>query len=77
MPRRLPEGVLSRAPTVGLRARSGYALDRDRVLLYQAACAVTFLAFRAGFAPDERRCGGRARLHNLDGRSLFPASCIG
>jgi hypothetical protein len=27
------------------------------VLLYNAACAVTFLAFRAGIAPDTRWCG--------------------
>jgi hypothetical protein len=35
----------------------GYAIQRSRVLLYNAACAVTFLAYRAGIAPDVRWCG--------------------
>jgi aminoglycoside phosphotransferase len=35
----------------------GRPIRRDRVLLYNAACAVTFLAFRAGHAPEERWCG--------------------
>ena len=38
-------------PVVGLLVR------RDRVFLYNAACAVTFLAYRAGHAPEERWCG--------------------
>jgi hypothetical protein len=38
-------------PVVGQRIR------RDRVLLYNAACAVTFLADRAGTEPEERSSG--------------------
>jgi aminoglycoside phosphotransferase (APT) family kinase protein len=34
---------------------------RDRVLLYHAACAITFLASRAGRNPDERWCGRTLR----------------
>lgn len=36
---------------------SGVALDRDRVLLYNAATAFTYLAFRRGVAPEARWCG--------------------
>jgi hypothetical protein len=43
----------------------GRALDRERVLLYNAACAVTFLAFRAGHAAAERWCG-RTLAEDLD-----------
>jgi aminoglycoside phosphotransferase len=32
-------------------------IERERVLLYNAACAVTFLADRAGTRPEERPCG--------------------
>ena len=35
----------------------GRAIRRERVVLYNAACAITFLAFRAGKAPEERWCG--------------------
>ncbi len=35
----------------------GYRIERDRVLLYNAACAVTFLAYRAGTGPEDRSCG--------------------
>lgn len=35
----------------------GRPIDRERVLMYNAACAVSFLAFRAGHAPEERWCG--------------------
>jgi aminoglycoside phosphotransferase (APT) family kinase protein len=38
-------------PAVGAR------IDRARVALYNAACAVSFLADRAGTPPDERPCG--------------------
>jgi hypothetical protein len=38
-------------PAVGRR------IDRRRVLLYHAACAVGFLAFRVGRRPEERWCG--------------------
>lgn len=36
---------------------TGRRIDRDRVLLYNAACAVTFLAYRDGIPPDRRWCG--------------------
>ncbi len=32
-------------------------IHRRRVLLYNAACAVTFLAHRVGTAPEDRSCG--------------------
>jgi Phosphotransferase enzyme family len=35
----------------------GHKIDRGRVFLYNAACAITFLAYRMGTAPDERSCG--------------------
>jgi hypothetical protein len=35
----------------------GHRIQRDRVLLYNAACAVTYLAYRAGTKPEERSCG--------------------
>lgn len=38
-------------------AITGITIRRDRVLLYNAASAVSYLAFRAGKQPDERWCG--------------------
>jgi hypothetical protein len=35
----------------------GRTIDRARVRLYNAACAITYLAFRVGRSPDERWCG--------------------
>jgi hypothetical protein len=35
---------------------AGHPIQRDRVFLYNAACAVTFLADRAGTAPGTRSC---------------------
>lgn len=35
----------------------GRPIDRARVLLYNAACALTFLAHRMGTPPQERSCG--------------------
>src|SRR5262245_57461182 len=35
----------------------GRRLDRDRIRLYNAGCAIGFLAYRAGTAPDARSCG--------------------
>jgi hypothetical protein len=32
-------------------------LDRDRIRLYNAACAVSFLAYRNGVSADEKSCG--------------------
>ena len=37
-------------PAVGRR------LDRDRIRLYNAACAIGYLAFRSGVAPDRKSC---------------------
>jgi aminoglycoside phosphotransferase (APT) family kinase protein len=39
------------------QARTGYTIERDRVMLYNAACALTYLAHRARTSPDERPCG--------------------
>jgi aminoglycoside phosphotransferase (APT) family kinase protein len=49
----------------------GRRLDRDRILLGNAACAIGFLAFRHGTSPDERSCG-RTLAEDLDwlGRAL-------
>jgi hypothetical protein len=46
-------------PAVGLR------LDRDRILLGNAACAIGFLAFRCGTPPEARSCG-RTLAEDLD-----------
>jgi hypothetical protein len=35
----------------------GRTIDRQRVQLYNAACAITYLAFRDGHAPEEAWCG--------------------
>jgi hypothetical protein len=35
----------------------GQSLDRDRIQLYNAACAIGFLAFRVGVPPDQKSCG--------------------
>jgi aminoglycoside phosphotransferase (APT) family kinase protein len=32
-------------------------LNRDRIFLYHAACALSYLAFRVGHAPEEDWCG--------------------
>lgn len=45
------------AAVAAYEARTGVPIERERVLLYNAACAVTFLAFRAGTRPQERSCG--------------------
>jgi aminoglycoside phosphotransferase len=37
----------------------GRTLDRRRIRLYNAACAIGFLAFREGVPPEERSCGRR------------------
>jgi Ser/Thr protein kinase RdoA (MazF antagonist) len=36
---------------------AGRRIQRERVLLYNAACALSCLAYRAGTAPEERSCG--------------------
>lgn len=33
------------------------ALNRDRVRLYNAACAISYLAFRMGTPPHQKSCG--------------------
>jgi hypothetical protein len=33
------------------------SLDRNRIRLYNAACAIGFLAFRAGVPPEQKSCG--------------------
>jgi hypothetical protein len=35
----------------------GQRIHRERVLLYNAACAITFLANRVGTRPEDRSCG--------------------
>jgi hypothetical protein len=35
----------------------GRTLDRDRIGLYNAACAIGFLAYRAGVPPEQKSCG--------------------
>jgi hypothetical protein len=35
----------------------GRTIDRDRIRLYNAACAVSYLAFRVGTTPDQKSCG--------------------
>jgi len=35
----------------------GRRLDRDRIRLYNAACAICFLAYRAGTPPEQQSCG--------------------
>jgi aminoglycoside phosphotransferase (APT) family kinase protein len=34
-----------------------HQISRDRVRLYNAACAISYLAFRLGTPPDQRSCG--------------------
>jgi hypothetical protein len=36
---------------------TGRQISRDRVRLYNAACAISYLAFRMGTLPDQRSCG--------------------
>ena len=35
----------------------GVRIERERVLLYNAACAISYLAFRHGVPPEARSCG--------------------
>ena len=35
----------------------GRTLDRDRIRLYNAACAISYLAFRSGTPPEQKSCG--------------------
>lgn len=35
----------------------GRTLNRERISLYNAACAIGFLAYRRGVAPEDRSCG--------------------
>ena len=36
---------------------TGRTVDRERIRLYNAACAITYLAFRSGTPPDQKSCG--------------------
>jgi hypothetical protein len=36
---------------------TGRTIDRERLRLYNAACAITFLAFRSGTPPEQKSCG--------------------
>jgi len=45
------------AAAAAYQAASGRPIQRDRVLLYNAACAISFLAFRDGKSAEERWCG--------------------
>ena len=45
------------AATSVYEAVVGCSIRRDRVLLYNAACAISYLAYRAGTEPEERSCG--------------------
>jgi hypothetical protein len=38
-------------------AAANRRIERGRVFLYNAACAITFLANRAGTRPEDRTCG--------------------
>jgi hypothetical protein len=39
------------------RLRKGRNPYRDRIRLYNAACAITFLAFRVDVPPEQKSCG--------------------
>ena len=47
----LDAAIAAYAPAVGR------PIDRDRVLLYNAACAVSYLAYRRGVPSDVKHCG--------------------
>src|SRR6516162_8424704 len=47
---------------------TGLQINRDRVRLYNAACAISYLAFRIGTPPDQRSCG-RTLSEDLHGRA--------
>ena len=36
---------------------TGRKLDRGRIRLYHAACAISYLAFRSGTRPEQKSCG--------------------
>jgi aminoglycoside phosphotransferase (APT) family kinase protein len=48
---------LLNAATSVYEETTGHRIRRDRVFLYNAACAITFLAFRHGVEPATRWCG--------------------
>ncbi len=51
-----PEDMLEAALGV-YEPATGRPIDRNRVRLYNAACAISFLAFRAGARAEEKSCG--------------------
>jgi aminoglycoside phosphotransferase (APT) family kinase protein len=72
------EELLAAALTVYEQA-TGRRLDRDRILLYNAACAASFLAFRRGVPAEAISCGRtleqdlgwiRAALAKVEGASI-------
>ncbi len=48
---------LIEAGLASYESATGRALSRERILLYDAARAFCYLAFRRGVAADERWCG--------------------
>ncbi len=56
--------ALEAAPAV-YEPSTGIALNRARIKLYNAACAINFLAFRDGVAPEQRSCG-RTLAEDID-----------
>jgi len=36
---------------------TGRTIDRERIRLYNAACAIGYLAFRSGTPPEQKSCG--------------------
>jgi aminoglycoside phosphotransferase (APT) family kinase protein len=50
-PDMLEAAIAAYEPAVGRR------IDRSRVRLYNAACAISYLAFRRGVEPEEQSCG--------------------
>ena len=53
----LDDGDPFDAAVAAYEPATGRTIRRDRVLLYNAACAISYLAFRAGHGPDEPWCG--------------------
>ena len=51
-----PEDMLDAALRI-YEPAVGRSLDRNRIRLYNAACAIGYLAFRAGVPPEQKSCG--------------------
>lgn len=63
--------ALFEAAVAAYEPATGVRINRDRVMLYNTACAIGFLAFRLGHPPEEVWCG-RTLADDLDwvGRGL-------